>query len=86
MPVLAKLNNPKVITLGAKTAGGPCAVRNYITTIGSAYASSSLYTISKEENGKYVNIDGGVNADFELTEDKMIDREYIKNNIKNWKK
>ena len=84
--VEAKLNNPKVITLGAKTAGGPCAVRNYITTIGSAYASSSLYTISKEENGKYVNIDGGVNADFELTEDKMIDREYIKNNIKNWKK
>jgi hypothetical protein len=86
MPVLAKLNNPKVITLGAKTAGGPCAVRNYITTIGSVYASSSLYTISKEENGKYVNIDGGVNADFVLTEDKMIDRDFIKNNIKNYKK
>ena len=86
MPVLAKLNNPKVITLGAKTAGGPCAVRNYITTIGSVYASSSLYTISKEENGKYVNIDGGVNADFVLAEDKMIDRDFIKNNIKNYKK
>ncbi len=86
MPVLAKLNNPKVITLGAKTAGGPCSVRNYITTIGSVYASSSLYTISKEENGKYVNIDGGVNADFELAEDKMIDRDFIKNNIKNYKK
>lgn len=86
MPVLAKLNNPKVITLGDKTAGGPCAVRNYITTIGSVYASSSLYTISKEENGKYVNIDGGVNADFVLAEDKMIDRDFIKNNIKNYKK
>lgn len=86
MPVIAKLNNPKVITLGAKTAGGPCAVRNYVTPIGSVVSSSSLYTISKLENGKYVNIDGGINADFELTEDKMIDREYIKNNIRNWKK
>jgi hypothetical protein len=40
----------------------------------------------KEENGKYVNIDGGVNADFVLAEDKMIDRDFIKNNIKNYKK
>lgn len=86
MPVLAKSNNPKVITLGAKTAGGPCAVRNYITTIGSVYASSSLYTISKEENGKYVNIDGGVEADFKLTEAQMLNRQYIADNIKDWVK
>ena len=86
MPVLAKENNSKVITLGAKTAGGPCAVRNYVTPIGSVVSSSSLYTISKKVNGQYVNIDDGISADFVLDEDKMIDRDYIKNNINNYKK
>ncbi len=86
MPVLAKENNSKVITLGAKTAGGPCAVRNYVTPIGSVISSSSLYTISKKVNGQYFNIDDGINADFVLDEDKMIDREFIANNINNYKK
>ena len=86
MPVLAKLNKPNVVTLGDKTAGGPCAVRTNVTPIGSIVTSSSLNTISKLVNGKYVNIDDGVAADFTLTEAQMIDREYIKNNIKNWVK
>lgn len=85
MPYLAKLNNPNVKTLGQKTAGGPCAVRSYVTPIGSVISSSSLCVISKLENGKYVNIDDGIKADYELTEEQMIDRMYILDNIDKWK-
>ena len=84
MPLIAKLNNPNVITLGAKTAGGPCAVRYTVTPIGNGISSSSLTTISKLVNGKYVNIDDGVDADFKLTEEQMLDRNYIAENISKW--
>lgn len=86
MPYLAKLNNDKVVTLGAKTHGGPCAVRGYITPIGSVISSSSLSTFTKYVDGKYVNLDDGIAADFALTEAQMLDRNYIVENIKNWKK
>ena len=84
MPVIAKLNSNKVITLGDKTAGGPCAVRYTVTPMGSAYNSSSLTVISKLVDGKYVNIDDGVAADFKLTEEQMINRKYIAENISKW--
>lgn len=29
--------------------------------------------------------DDGVDADYKLTEEKILDREYIANNINNWK-
>ena len=86
MPVIAKLNKPDVVTIGDTTAGGPCAVRYYVTPIGSAYNASSLSTISKVVDNKYVDIDDGVKADFALTEEQMINREYIVQNIKNWTK
>ena len=85
MPVLAKLNNPNVINLGDKTAGGPCAVRENVSPLGNVLSTSSLNTISKVVDGKYVNIDGGVDADFKLDEKEMIDRNYIATNINNWK-
>lgn len=85
MPYLAKLNNPNVYTLGAKTAGGPCSAKTYITPIGSMISSSSLNVITKNVDGKYVPIDG-IAADYELTEDQMIDRNYILANINNWKR
>lgn len=85
MPYIAKLNNPNVKTIGQKTAGGPCAVRSYVTPIGSVISSSSLYTMSKLENGRYVNIDDGIKADYELTEEQMIDRMYILDHINDWK-
>lgn len=78
MPVIAKLNNSNVTNLGDKTAGGPCAVRTNVTPIGSMISSSSLSVISKKDGNKYVNIDGGIEADYVLTEDKMIDRDYIR--------
>ena len=86
MPYIAKLNNPNVVTLGAKTAGGPCALRQVVTPINSVIAASSLNTLSKLENGKYVNIDDGIKADVSLTEEQMIDRQYIVANINKWSK
>ncbi len=86
MPYIAKLNNPNVVTLGAKTAGGPCALRQVVTPINSVIAASSLNTLSKLENGKYVNIDDGIKADVSLTEEQMIDRQYIVENINKWSK
>jgi len=85
MPVLAKLNNPNVINLGDKTGGGPCAVRENVSPLGNVISTSSLSTISKVVDGKYVNIDGGVDADFKLDEKQMIDRNYIATKINDWK-
>ena len=84
MPVLAKLNNKNVVTLGEKTAGGPCAVRYSVTPIGTALYSSSLTTIAKKVDNKYQNIDDGVAADHQLTEEQMIDRNYITTKINSW--
>ena len=84
MPVLAKANNSKVIMLGDKTAGGPCAVRMNINPIGSVISSSSLSTIATKVNDKYENIDGGIQADYTLTEAQMLDRSYIAQNISKW--
>ena len=84
MPVLAKLNNKNVVTLGEKTAGGPCAVRYTVTPIGTALYSSSLTTIAKKVDNKYQNIDDGVAADYQLTEEQMIDRNYITLKINSW--
>ena len=84
MPYLAKLNNSNVITLGDKTAGGPCAVRNIVTPIGNVVTSSSLTTISKSVNGGYQHIDDGIPADFPLTEDQMINRDFISKNTTKW--
>ena len=86
MPVIAKQNNSNVITLGDKTAGGPCAVRYSITPIGTGFNSSSLSTIVKPSGDSFVNIDGGVEADFKLEEAQMVNRKYIQENIKNWTK
>ena len=86
MPVIAKQNNSNVITLGDKTAGGPCAVRYSITPIGTGFNSSSLSTIAKPSGDSFVNIDGGVEADFKLEEAQMVNRKYIQENIKNWTK
>lgn len=85
MPVVAKINRPNVVMLGEKTAGGPCSVRHNVTPLGNVIVSSSLNTISKLENGRYVNIDGGVPADFPLTEEQMNDRNYIVQKINSWK-
>ena len=84
MPVLAKANNSKIIMLGDKTAGGPCAVRMNINPIGSVLSSSSLSTIATKVNDKYENIDGGIKADYTLTEAQMLDRSYIVQNISKW--
>lgn len=77
MAVAAKINDPNVITLGDKTGGGPCAVRRVITPLGSEISMSSLTTISKLDNGQYINIDGGVDADLIIDHQYFTDRNYI---------
>ena len=84
MPYIAKLNCPSVVTLGDKTAGGPCSLRSNLTTIGAVIFSSSLNTISKKVNDKFVSIDDGIEADYKLTEAQMLDRNYITTNIASW--
>ncbi len=84
MPVIAKANKPSIVTLGAKTGGGPCAVRTNVTPIGSLISSSSLSTIAKYDGTKYVDIDGGIEAQHQLTEAQMIDRAYIRSTIGSW--
>lgn len=86
MPCLAALNNSKVVNLGAKTAGGPCALRTCVTPIGSVISSSGLHTMTRLVDGKYTDIDDGISPDFALTEDQMIDRDYIVQMISKWKK
>ena len=86
MPFLAKINNSKVVNLGAKTAGGPCAVRTCVTPIGSVISSSGLHTITRLVDGKYTDIDDGISPDFGLTEAQMIDRDYIVQYISKLKK
>ncbi len=86
MAVFAKDNKPKVVMLGEKTGGGPCAVRMTTTPYGSRYSMSSVNSLAKIENNKVVNIDGGIEADYSLTRAQMLDRIYIINNIPKWLK
>ncbi len=85
MAVYAKTNKPDIVTIGQKTGGGPCAVRKVVSAYGSTYSKSSLTALTKKVNGNYVNIDGGVEADYELTEDQMVSYRYIVDNISSWK-
>jgi len=55
-----------------------------INPIGSVLSSSSLSTIATKVNDKYENIDGGIKADYALTEAQMLDRSYIVQNISKW--
>lgn len=84
LAVYAKLNNSKIVTLGDKTGGGPCAVRQFVTPIGSMISSSSTTVLSKPLDNKYVSIESGVAADHPLTYEQMVDRQYIVNTLKNW--
>ena len=84
MTVNAKILKPNVVTLGETSGGGPCAIKNNMSPLFNIYSSSSLDCFSKFEGTKLVDIDGGVNADHQLTLDQMIDRESILSNINNW--
>ena len=84
MVVGAKANKPSVITIGDKTGGGPCVVKNSATPLGTVYSSSGLNVISLKDGNEYKNIDGGAKADHSISKDKFFDRNYINEQIKTW--
>lgn len=84
LPVLAKALKPEVMTIGEKTAGGPCVAREVITPLCNVHSISGLNCINKNVNGQLVNIDGGVEADHPIKKDKMFDRNYIVSQLKTW--
>lgn len=87
MPVFAKENNKNVTILGEKTAGGPCAIRNTFTAIGSRHTQSSITTLAKkQQDGSLIHIDGGVNPDIEVKEENMFDRTYLSSQMELWVK
>ncbi len=85
MPVFAKDNNKNVTILGEKTAGGPCAIRNTFTAVGSRHTQSSLTMLAtKLGDGSYHHIDGGVAPDVAVSEENMFDRLYLGSQMAAW--
>lgn len=83
-PALAKANNAKVKTVGEKSAGGACVVREVFSGLGASYATSGLTEIVTEEGGKLVNVDKGVPADLAVEGSKMLDRSHVVSVIDNY--
>ena len=85
MPVFAKDNNKDVTILGEKTAGGPCAIRNTFAAVGSRYTQSSLITLAtKQSDGSYQHIDGGVSPDVAVSEENMFERLFLSSQMPSW--
>ena len=76
-PVAAKNNNSKIAILGERSGGGACPVRSCATSIGSTYSLSSPWILAKTKDGKLVDIDDGVEADYPLAYEKYFDRQYL---------
>jgi len=83
MPYLAKYNDSSVITMGEKTAGGACISKPTITPIGSIYSLSGLMSISTLKDGKIVNVDKGIEADYKIERKDFYNRKNIVNYINN---
>ena len=85
MPVFAKDNDKNVTIIGEKTAGGPCAIRNTFTAVGSRYTQSSLTMLStKLSDGSYQHIDGGVTPDVAVSEENMFERLFLGSQMETW--
>ena len=85
MPVFAKDNDKNVTILGEKTAGGPCAIRNTFTAVGSRYSQSSLTMLAtKQSDGSYLHIDGGVSPDVAVSEENMFERLFLSSQMPSW--
>lgn len=80
-PCAAKVNSDKVKTIGERTGGGTCTVKNMYNGIGSSFVSSSLTMLYKPNGNGYTHIEDGADVDIPLGLDKMLDRDYIVNLI-----
>ncbi len=84
MPFIAKTSNSKVMTIGEKSGGGACAVRNVNTAIASTYMASSLTTIATKQGETYVSVETGIAADHTIDEASMFDRLFISTMVNSW--
>ena len=72
--------------VGGKTGGGPCALRESVTAIGSGFGQSGITALAKKSNNKFVDIDDGVNADHEVGQDELLDRDFVSTMLDTWYK
>ena len=84
MAVFAKEINNKVYTVGEKTHGGPCSLRNTSDALGGIYTQSGLNVLAKKSGDKYINIEGGVAADQAADKDSLANRAYLRTMIPIW--
>ena len=82
MPIFAKYSQPNVKILGEKTAGGACSTRDTFTAIGGYYSKSSTTQLCTKKDDNYVLVENGIEADYQISEDKFYDRQYIVDQLK----
>lgn len=82
MPIYAKYSQPNVKILGEKTAGGACAKKDSFTAIGGYYTKSSTTQLCTKKDDSYVLVENGIEADYQISEDKFYDRQYIVDQLK----
>ncbi len=68
--------------IGRKTGGGACAVQACVTPDGTVFTFSGNYKFSAVRNGKYFDIDAGVEPDYPIDEPKKLyDRAWLSDYI-----
>ena len=82
MPIFAKYSQPNVKILGEKTSGGACAAKDSFTAIGGYYSKSSVTQLCTKKDGNYLLVENGIEADYQISEDKFYDRQYIVDQLK----
>ena len=82
MPIFAKYSQPNVKLLGEKTAGGACAAKESFTAIGGYYSKSSATQLCTKKDDSYLLVENGIDADYQISEDKFYDRQYIVDQLK----
>ena len=82
MPIFAKYSQPNVKILGEKTSGGACAAKDSFTAIGGYYSKSSVTQLCTKKDDSYLLVENGIEADYQISEDKFYDRQYIVDQLK----
>ena len=67
----------RILLIGQTSGGGACSVGYLSTAIGSTMQISSEHRFVTMKNGYISDIDGGIRPDVYLTIDRMFDRDYI---------
>ena len=84
LPVFAKENDSSILTIGEKTGGGPCALRQTVSPIGATFSQSGLTVLAKKDGSGWKNIEGGVAADQAIEKESMLNYLYIGAMLPDW--